>query len=161
MNRSSRFTNILNKRSDLWADSESDSSSNQSDNENLSTNCCLICSVLPNLSNINTCEKHLNLITQPLKSAQVVYMMSPAINNCHCRRKSKHRCRSSSSSSSEVAHRRKKRIITIELSVGSISFTPINSSVDFSQDSSSSSSSNSDNELFFSPDVKSQVNPTE
>mgnify|MGYP006933267121 CR=1 FL=1 len=117
MSRSaSRLKNILNQRSNLWADSESDSSSSHADEHDPST----ICSVLPNLSNINTCEKHLNLITKPIQPTQVVYMMQPAINNCHCRTKSKRRCRSSSSSSSsltEIEHQRKKRVITIQLSV--------------------------------------------
>lgn len=117
---SSRLKNILNQRSNLWADSDSDSSLSQTDENDPSTSCCLICSVLPNLSNINTCEKHLNLITKPIQPTQVVYMMQPAINSCHCRKKSKRRCRSSlssSSSSSEIEHRRKKRVITIQLSV--------------------------------------------
>jgi len=149
MSRSaSRLKNILNQRSNLWADSESDSSSSHADENDPSTSCCLICSVLPNLSNINTCEKHLNLITKPIQPTQVVYMMQPAINNCHCRTKSKRRCRSSSSSSSstEIEHQRKKRVITIQLSDSS---------------SNNDNTNNSEGELFFSPNVKSQVNTTE
>ena len=139
MNRSSRLKNVLNRKQDLWADSETDASLiSDNDNNQLSMNssdtssdencepsrksCCLICSILPNLSTINTCQKHLNLLTKPNTPAQVVYMMHPAVNNCsslhcHCRVKSKHRCRSSSSSSSESPQRRKKRSMTIESSV--------------------------------------------
>jgi len=136
MTRSSRLKNILNKRKDLWNDSESDTSSSDTENKKIlfkksndtssdddlsSSTCCLICSVLSNLSNINTCEKHLNLLTKPINRTQVVYMMNPAINNCHCRSKSKRRHRSSSSSSSSLLsdsrHHRKKRIMTVQSSV--------------------------------------------
>jgi hypothetical protein len=134
MNRSSRLKNILNKRKDLWNDSETDTSS-ISDNENTkmvlidsSTSsdennepskqtCCLICSVLPNLSNINTCPKHLTLLTKSKTPTQVVYMMPPPKLHCHCRSKTKHRHRSSSSSSSERRHHRKKRSMTVQSSV--------------------------------------------
>jgi hypothetical protein len=127
MNRSSRLRNILNRRKDLWEDSETDTSllSNNentkkyetSSDENDEPTCCLICSILPNLSNINTCQKHLALIKKSINPTQVVYMMHPAINNCHCRSKSKHRYRSNSSSSSELRHHRKKRSMTVQSSV--------------------------------------------
>jgi hypothetical protein len=127
MNRSSRLRNILNRRKDLWVDSDTDTSS-LSDNENdkksetstdESTTCCLICSILPNLSSVNTCPKHLALLKTSINSTQVVYMMHPGINNCHCRSKSKHRYRSnsSSSSSSQSRHHRKKRSMTVQSSV--------------------------------------------
>lgn len=64
----------------LWNDSETDLSStsdsdsqisifqpNQS-NENCSTECCLICSILPSLSHINCCTKHLTLLTRELSA---------------------------------------------------------------------------------------------
>jgi hypothetical protein len=130
MSRSSRLSNILNRRENLWVDSETDTSSlsdneekktcKTSSDENSQSTCCLICSILPNLSNINTCQKHLTLLNTPRTTpTQVVYMMHPAINNCHCRMKSKHRCRSisSSSSESESRHQRKKRTMTVQSSV--------------------------------------------
>jgi len=148
MNRSSRLKNIINKRQDLWNEPETDTSSiSDSDNIKISTRkkslntsdtssdentepfkrktCCLICSVLPNLTNVNTCQKHLASLSTPITPTQVVYMMHPAMNNCpklhcHCRSKSKHRCRSSSSSSSSSSkgrHYRKKRTMTVESSV--------------------------------------------
>jgi hypothetical protein len=132
MSRSSRLSNILNQRENLWTnDSETDTSSllsdieenkisfnhceTSSDENNSQSSCCLICSILPNLSNINTCRKHLNLLNTSKTPTQVVYMMHPAINNCHC----KHRCRSisSSSSESEFRHRRKKRSMIVQSSV--------------------------------------------
>ncbi len=136
MKRSSRLRNIINRRQDLWNDSEIDtSSSSDHKNKKISLNksetssdenselsrstCCFICSILPNLSNVNTCQKHLALLTKSLNPTQVVYLMHPAINNCHCRTKSKHRYRSSSSSSSssESGHHRKKRSMTVQSSV--------------------------------------------
>jgi hypothetical protein len=122
----SRLKNILNTREDLWADLESDTSDNDNltissdssetssdeNNELLPTSCCLICSILPNLSKINSCPKHLALLTQ------VVYMMPSAMNHCHCRSRSKRRCRSSSSSSSSSSRSRcKKRSMTVQSSV--------------------------------------------
>lgn len=128
MNRSSRLKNILNRRKDLWNDSDIDSDheneinfndTSSDENENISQDktCCLICSILPNLSTINTCTKHLNLLTKSINSTQVVYMMHPAINNCHCRSKHKFRYRSSSSSSSDYRPHRKKRSMTVLSSV--------------------------------------------
>lgn len=126
MNRSSRLKNILNRRKNLWNDSESDFDNGKShetssdENDDLSsTSCCLICSILPNLSAVNACQKHLNLLAKPINSTQVVYMMHPAINNCHCRAKYKHRRyqSSSSSSSSESGQHRKKRSMTVLSSV--------------------------------------------
>jgi hypothetical protein len=134
MSRSSRLrSDILNNKENLWKnDSESDTSSSFSDNEkkkhgemssdeNSQPTCCLICSILPNLSNVNTCQKHLNLINTTKTPTQVVYVVHSPIDNCHCRTKSKHRCRSisSSSSESENRHQTKKRSMTIQSSVRS------------------------------------------
>jgi hypothetical protein len=131
MSRPSRLKNIINERKDFYNDLESDISS-LSDQENINilsdsstdentkvmkTTCCLICSVLPNLSNINTCEKHLALLTKPKTSRKIVYMVSPPKLHCHCRVTSKRRYRSSSSSSSESRHHRKKRSMTVQSSV--------------------------------------------
>ena len=132
MNRTSKLKNILNKRKNLWNDSDSDLSS-LSDQENLIITsdtssdennavskkpCCLICSILPNLSSINACEKHLMLLTKPRASRKIVYMVPPPKVHCHCELKSKHRRRSSSSSSSlESPPHKKKRSKTIQSSV--------------------------------------------
>ncbi|CAF1359995.1 unnamed protein product [Adineta steineri] len=176
MNRSSRLKDIVNKRSNLWQDSGTDTSStSNNDNRKISTKdksstdsdtsndensepirtktCCLICSILPNLSNINTCHKHLTSLTTPIAPAQVVYMMPPPMNSCpkshcHCRSKSKRRYRSSSSSSSSSSSRRpatssksrrhrKKRSMTLV-----------------------SSNASSQDDLFYSPDVQTQETTT-
>ena len=50
------------KRNDLWIDSESDSSIEELSKENCS---CLICSILPALSNRNCCSKHLTALMIP------------------------------------------------------------------------------------------------
>ncbi|CAF1043573.1 unnamed protein product [Rotaria sp. Silwood1] len=74
-------------------------------------NCCLICSILSSLSNVNCCPKHLTLLNKTLSSnlsTPIIYMMPSTMNDwpkldCHCRShcsKSKRRHRSSSSSSS-------------------------------------------------------------
>lgn len=128
MNRSSRLSNILNRRENLWVDSESETSSlsdhekskqsESSSDENKESTCCLICSIFPNLSNVNTCQKHLNLLTKPRKSTQVVYMVQPTMKNCHCRSKSKSRHRSSSSESETKSRpQRKKRSMVVQSSV--------------------------------------------
>ena len=125
MNRSSSvLTNILNRRSDLRADSDSDSPANSTgqmpfyDSESSSDDscppsssrpaCCLICSILPNLSSINSCPKHLSLLTSTaIAPNQVVYMMHPAVDGCYCpSRPSQRRKRSMTveSSSSEDEH---------------------------------------------------------
>ncbi|CAF2432764.1 unnamed protein product [Rotaria sp. Silwood2] len=73
--------------------------------------CCLICSILSSLSNINCCPKHLTLLNKTLSSnlsTPIIYMMPSTVNDwskldCHCRShcsKSKRRRRSRSSSSS-------------------------------------------------------------
>lgn len=169
MNRKSIKTNIkspklirmLNKKNDLWTDNETDLSSlsdndritispiqsnikNSIDENNqlLKMNCCLICSILSSLSNVNCCQKHLTLLTTPISQqvpAQIVYMMHPAVTNwpkleCHCRLHSsksrkRHRSSSSSSSSSSLSSslsscssskcrkRRKKRFASAQSSV--------------------------------------------
>ena len=53
------------------------------------TYCCLICSILPSLSDVNCCDKHLALLTNPLPS-HIRSMISSHVNNlsgldCHCR----------------------------------------------------------------------------
>jgi len=122
---------MFNKTKDLWTDSETDLSSSASDNDSVRISrlsssiqtsinkndrspelkCCLICSVLPALSNINCCPKHLALLTKTLP-AQIIYMMPPTVNSaCHCSR-SKRQDRSRSSSS-----RKKKRSVSVESSV--------------------------------------------
>ncbi|CAF0980379.1 unnamed protein product [Adineta ricciae] len=159
MNQSSRLKNILNERTDLW-DDETDSEASSSDQTEVSVNssnvssdensqpsprrtCCLICSILPNLSDVNTCRKHLTSLTATVPPPQVIYMMPPPIANrstshCHCRSKSKRHCRSSSSSSSDQSRRhQRKRIRTIL--------------------SSDSSSDSSQNDAFFSPSAPSQM----
>ena len=138
---------MLRKRKDLWSDSELDLSS-ASDNDSVivsrlsvgektSVNkndepskikCCLVCSVLPALSNINCCSKHLTLLTTTYPStlpAKIVYMMPSTVNRCsrlgchgqsHCS-KSKRQHRSSSSSSSSSSSQKKKRSMAVKLSV--------------------------------------------
>ncbi|CAF1052257.1 unnamed protein product [Rotaria sordida] len=156
MNRSSKLKNIFDdKNQDLLNDSETDISS-ISDNRNISTinllstdseissdenseisreNCCLICSILPNLSNINTCQKHLTLLTKSINSTKIVHIMNPRKNDHQS--KFKHRYRSSSysssSSSSEFRHQPKRRSMIVQ-----------------------SSDSSSQDYLFFSPNVQSQ-----
>ena len=145
MNQSSRLKNILNGRTDLW-DDESDSEASSIDQTEVSVNssrllsdensqpsprrtCCLICSVLPNLSNVNTCRKHFASLTATMPPPQVIYMMPPPVDNrstshCHCRSKSKRHCRSSSSSSSDQSRQhRRKRILTILSTVRLINAT--------------------------------------
>lgn len=129
MKHSSRRTkSVLQRRENLWTDSSSENDEKKVKFETFDTSndespspCCLICSILPNLSNINTCPKHLQLVHRsPVRPPQVVYMMHPPIRHCRCSRKTKHRCRSisssSSSSESEYRHQRKKRSMTIESS---------------------------------------------
>lgn len=134
-----KHSSALHRRENLWTDSSSDDeekkvkfekfdSSNEESSPLSSSPCCLICSILPNLSNINTCSKHLQVLRRAsVRSAtQVVYMMHPPIRHCRCSRKSsKHRCRSMSSSSSESEHRhrRKKRSMTIQSSSSSVRFS--------------------------------------
>lgn len=135
MKRTSRLRNIRNQRADLWNDSDtaststttagrvrrsftdSDSSNDENSQRSPARSCCLICSILPKLSNVNTCPKHLASLIAP---TQVVYMMQPPMDHCHCRSRSKRRRRSrsgSSSSSDQSRHPRKKRLLTIETSV--------------------------------------------
>ena len=145
--KSPRLISMLDKKRDLWTDSETDLST-ASDNDSITVspiprnvktsinnthtssdrNCCLICSISASLSNINCCKKHLKLLTTPVPT-KVVYMMPSAVNNwsklkCRCRSnglKSKRHHRSdsssSSSSSSNSQHRRKKRTVTTQSSV--------------------------------------------
>lgn len=127
---SRRSKSVFHPRENLWSDVESDSSS-ENEEKNIKSDpshddsiptspCCLICSILPNLSHINTCSNHLQLLHRSsLRPTQVVYMMHPPITQCPCQRKSKHRRRSmsSSSSESESQSRRKKRPMTIQSSV--------------------------------------------
>lgn len=153
MKDSSRRSN--SSRENLWSDSDNEEEQMKSDpsNENIFpiSSCCLICSILPNLSHINTCSNHLQLLHRSsLQPTQVVYMMHP----CSCQRKSKHRCRSmsssSSSSESEYRSRRKKRAMTIQSSVRWIfSFFELVSLVFFK-------SASSQEEQFFSPIHRSQ-----
>ena len=129
MKDSSRRSNsVFHSRENLWSDAENDSSSDNeekniksdpSNNDSFPlSSCCLICSILPNLSHINTCSNHLQLLHRSsLRPTQVVYMMHPPISQCPCQRKSKHRRRSMSSSESESRSRRKKRAMTIQSSV--------------------------------------------
>ncbi|CAF1444733.1 unnamed protein product [Rotaria sp. Silwood1] len=155
MNRLSKLKNRFNyQRQELWNDSETDISSiSDNDNRKSSTieilsnnsqtsndddddseisreNCCLICSILPNLSNINTCHRHLTLLTKPI---QIIHM-THSKNNRH-QSKFKHHYRSSSSS--ELRHYRKKSSMILE-----------------------SSDSSSQDDLFFSPNIQSQESIT-
>ncbi len=142
---SPRSIHMFNKTKDLWTDSETDLSSSASDNDSVRISrlsssvktpinkndrspelkCCLICSVLPALSNINCCPKHLALLTKTFPSAlpaQIIYMMPPTVNSeCHCQShcsRSKRQDRSRSSSSSfHSSSRKKKRSVTVESSV--------------------------------------------
>ncbi|CAF4791871.1 unnamed protein product [Rotaria sp. Silwood1] len=155
MNRLSKLKNRFNyQRQELWNNSETDISSiSDNDNRKNSTieilsnnsqtsndddddseisreNCCLICSILPNLSNINTCHRHLTLLTKPI---QIIHM-THSKNNRH-QSKFKHHYRSSSSS--ELRHYRKKSSMILE-----------------------SSDSSSQDDLFFSPNIQSQESIT-
>ena len=76
------------RRRDLWIDSETDLSSTSDcdsrnsilhselfagqSNENCSLECCLICSIVPSLSHINCCTKHLTLLTRELSTSMAV-----------------------------------------------------------------------------------------
>jgi hypothetical protein len=136
---SPRSIQTVNKAKDLWTDSDTDLSSSASDNDSVrisrlsssvqtsinkidrspEVKCCLICSVLPALSNINCCPQHLALLTKTFPSAlpaQIIYMMPPTVNSeCHCQShcsRSKRQDRSRSSSS-----RKRKRSVSVESSV--------------------------------------------
>jgi len=116
------------KRSRLWIDSETDSSTTSdhhshtaSINGKLSTgesteaskrNCCLICSILSSLSNINCCQKHLALLTT-VSPTQVIYMMLSSVQNQdQCSKsKQKHRRYRALSSTSQLW--RKQRPVTL------------------------------------------------
>jgi len=140
--KSTKLMNMLNKKKDFWTDSETDlSSPSDNDSNTASTksvtvkpstneipesskiNCCLICSILSSLSNINCCAKHLGLLTTSL-SSPIVYTIPPQVSNwpkfdCHCRShclKSKRtdRFRSLSLSSLKSQYRRKKRSVTLQ-----------------------------------------------
>ena len=116
--------------SDSTAVSPITSTDNSADS--LKENCCLICSILPTLSNVNCCPKHLKLLSKTLPSlypSPVVYMMRPTDKNwpkleCYyssnCS-KSKRRhlspSSSSSSSSSSSQRRQKKRSVVVQSSV--------------------------------------------
>jgi hypothetical protein len=134
--KSPRLISMLDKKRDLWTDSETDLST-ASDNDSITVspisrnvktsinnthtssdrNCCLICSISSSLSNINCCKKHLQLLTTKVP-AKVVYMMPSAVDNWS-KSKRHHRSDSSSSSSSSTKpqHRRKKRSVTVLSSV--------------------------------------------
>lgn len=120
---------------------ESESSSDD-DNDK----CCLICSILPSLSFVNTCSKHLKLLT---KSKKVIYNSNSRINS---RSKFKYPNRFSSSSSSSTEHRRKRRTMILKSSVNKLlnSFKSKHIEYCILKDSSSQ------DDLFFTPNGKSQ-----
>ncbi|CAF3381737.1 unnamed protein product [Rotaria socialis] len=142
MNRSSKLKKMLTKKEDLWKDSNtvtpsivdknrrkkstrktflSDSEKSTDDNSQSCTkDCCFICSILPGLSHINTCNSHLKLLTKQITSRKVTYMMHSKIDDCQ------------SSSSASPSHRGRRSMIL------------------------SPSDSSSQDDLFFSPDVKFQ-----
>ena len=153
--KSPRLISMFDRKQRLWIDSDSDqATASDSDSitvspisinvkpsinntdESSARNCCLICSILSSLSNINCCDKHLTLLTTsvpPAIPAQVVYMIPSSVHNwpngeCHCRSycsKAKKRSRSSSSTSSSFSssllsqsrHRKKKRVVPMQSSV--------------------------------------------
>ena len=119
---SSRIVNIVNKESEFSSDLSSASDNDSITVSQITTheppklNCCLICSILCSLSNVNCCRKHLALLTKGMP-AKIVYMMPPAVNNGR-----KHECpyqshsskskrcpRSCSSTSSTGFHHRKRQ----------------------------------------------------
>jgi hypothetical protein len=140
--KSTRLITTLNKKTDLYEDSEINLSSTSDNDYDIESSKsvtaktsisemtepsninCLICSILPSLSNVNCCSKHLELLTTSLP-APIVCTMLPQVHDwlgleCHCRSycsKSKrtHRFRSLSlsSSSSKSRCQRKKRPITL------------------------------------------------
>jgi hypothetical protein len=91
---SSRLISVFNQKSQLWWDSETESSSIEevpcesispifnssltSSQTPMNTQCCLICSMLPSLSHVNCCSKHLNLLKKGLRRSRI-YMIHPAI----------------------------------------------------------------------------------
>lgn len=105
-------------------------------NSSKNFSCCLICSILSSLSNVNCCSKHLSALHRTMPaglSTQIVYMMPSNMNEwsqreCQCQShcskpKRRYRSRSSNSSSSsspKVQPRRKKRSVVIQSIVRTI-----------------------------------------
>ncbi|CAF1023117.1 unnamed protein product [Adineta steineri] len=91
-------------------------------------NCCLICSIIPALSNGNCCQKHLTLLTSTFGTTvlppQVICMVPPVTNSCCKLKRHRRSCSntkrhhssssSSSSSSSNSRHRKKKRSLNLK-----------------------------------------------
>ncbi|CAF5203408.1 unnamed protein product, partial [Rotaria magnacalcarata] len=89
------------------------------------SSCCLICSIVSSLSNVNCCPQHLSLLNRSLPSrlsAPIVYMMPPVENDwpnleCHCRshcsklKRCHTSCSSNSSTSSKPGRPRKKQAV--------------------------------------------------
>ncbi|UJR26811.1 hypothetical protein I4U23_008124 [Adineta vaga] len=86
-------------------------------NQSSKKTCCLICSILPALSKINCCEKHLTLLTKINHLMQSAYendSESECRNRIRCP-KGKYRRRSYSSSTFDDQPRRKKNRMDVQL----------------------------------------------
>jgi hypothetical protein len=112
---------MVNKKKDIWIDSETDLSDNDSNTissksvtikrttnqmiEQSKNNSCLICSTLSVLSNENCCSKHFALLT---KTLPVNIVCNSSELECHCRN---HRFLSLSSSVRILLNIKRKRNI--------------------------------------------------
>ncbi len=122
---------IFNRRESLWIDSETDQTSTSSTaSETTSINrktspsglaqpsnteCCFICSILPSLSKINCCSKHLALLTRASHGNTPSQINNRPQSERHCQPhcstwQRRYRYRSLSSG---LQPRRKKRSITL------------------------------------------------
>ncbi|CAF2101317.1 unnamed protein product [Rotaria magnacalcarata] len=112
---------MLTRKEDLWKDSNTvtpsiidkncrkksatitfpnDSEKSSDDNSQACTkDCCFVCSILPGLSHINTCNSHLKLLTKQVTSRKVTYTMDSKIDDCQ------------SSSSASPIHRERRSMI--------------------------------------------------
>jgi len=80
------FDSMRHKKRNLWIDDSESNLSSSSDSriESKTIDCCLICSIVNSLSQVNCCPKHLaalnnhTFIIQP--PPQVIYMMAPPLN---------------------------------------------------------------------------------
>lgn len=89
--KSNKPINSFNKKRDFRIDSETDLSSIFDDDDNNSTismnktiqsskiSYCLVCSILPALTNVNCCSKHLKLLTKKL-SEKIMHKKSSKVN---------------------------------------------------------------------------------